>query len=312
MSSAHIDRTLNIASVLSIALFMFAPLVAVSIYIAAPGATLAEGTAEATVGVGVILRAVARRLFRAGARNVIRVTFGTMTRTVARTATTRLLRVFLRSVAGSAAKDMMDGEPKEDSQSASVSMMAIAIGVIGTALSFWGVLKFADTASVHALNSELGLSLPVLLAGAVIPLACFAVICRLAGKLFSAKTIFTTGFDGLLIQSYFTISGSFLPMTTDFEFQGKRKRCANAAILSLSIMLIIFAALRWIGIQTDNDFSIFLSAMFLTYAFVYSFPVQPLLGYSIWDRSKWMWLLMFAPILSAFLFAFPGVVAALL
>ncbi len=49
------------------------------------------------VGIGVILRATARRLLRTGARNVMRTTVGTFTRTTMRALTRRVVRIAVRS-----------------------------------------------------------------------------------------------------------------------------------------------------------------------------------------------------------------------
>jgi hypothetical protein len=311
-NGSRIDHILSFAAAFSVLLLIFGPLVAVSMYIATPAQTLATGAAEATVGVGVILRAVGRRLFRAGATHTIRITFGTITRTVARTITTRLVKLFIRSVAGSIAKDMMAAE-KSDKVLGSQSFAApVFVGTIATALSFWGVLSLAGADLVEALNQELHLPVLTLLVGAAIPLVCFALAGRACALLFSADLDLRTGIDGLLVQAYFTFSGAFLPMTTDIEFKGGSDRCAKAAACSLLIMLTFFVAFRTIGSLLDHDFSIYLSAMFLIYSFVYAFPVKPLLGNSIWAYNKWWWLLTFLPIILGFIFAFPGAVAALL
>lgn len=312
MNSTTIDRSLTYFASVTVVAFVALPLVVVSIYIAEPKVSLSPGATEATVGVGVILRAVAQRLFRAGATNVVRLTFGTMTRTIARTAVTRTIRIFIRSSAGSLAKDIMGRDDEVVQAAPRSSLLAIIYGLIGTALSFWGVLLFTSLSVVKQLEDELGLSMGFMILAAILPLVFLCFACLLAARLFQTRTIFLTRVDGLMIQAYFTLSGSFLPMTTDFEFHGSPRSKSHSSLFAIFLMMLAFIALRVLGAQLENSALIFASAMFLTYLFVYSFPVFPLLGFNIWHHSKLLWLCMFAPVLLAFLFVFPQSVAALL
>ena len=311
MKAWSIDRSLGWFAFINIAFLMLLPLVAISIYIVEPRVSLSPGATEATVGVGVILRAITRRLFRAGASNVVRLTFGTMTRTVARTAVNRTIRIFVRSSAGSLAKDLAGGEVRVES-GPNVSGRAIILGIIATAISFWGVLFVKAESMATPLNESLGLSVAFMMLAAVIPLVFLSFCCMLAGWVWGTKVLFSTGLDGLLIQGYFTVSGSFLPMTTDFEFRGTGRACSHSAILTIGLMMTAFGVLGVLGSQLHSPALVFLSAMFLTYVFVYAFPVRPLLGYCIWNHSKLLWLGIFVPILAAFLFLFPQSLAALL
>jgi hypothetical protein len=312
MKTATIDRSLTYFASVTVVLFVALPLVAVSAYIAEPKDSMSPGAVEATVGVGVILRAVAQRLFRAGASNVVRLTFGTMTRTIARTAVTRTIRIFIRSSAGSVAKDLMGRDGESVQVAPRASLTAIIYGLIGTAFSFWGVLLFTSMTVVEQLHDELGLSVGFMILAALIPLVYLCLACLLATRLFHTTTSFLTGLDGLLIQAYFTLSGSFLPMTTDFEFHGSPRAKSFSSLFAIFLMMFAFGVLRVLGAQLGDSSLVFASAMFLTYLFVYSFPVKPLLGFNIWRHSKLLWLCMFIPILAAFLFVFPQSVAALL
>lgn len=312
MKSTTIDRSLTYFASVTVVVFVAFPLLAVSIYIAEPKVSLSPGATEATVGVGVILRAVAQRLFRAGATNVVRLTFGTMTRTIARTAVTRTIRIFIRSSAGSLAKDIVGRDDEAVQAAPRVSLLSVIYGLVGTALSFWGVLFFTSASVVEQLENDLGLSMGFMILAALIPLAVLSLICLYTARLFHTRTSFLTGVDGLLIQAYFTLSGSFLPMTTDFEFHGSPRSKSHSSLFAIFLMMLAFIALRVLGSTLENSALIFSSAMFLTYLFVYSFPVKPLLGFNIWHHSKILWLCMFAPILLAFLFVFPQSVAALL
>ena len=308
MKTATIDSSLAYFASIAVVLGIVLPLVSVAVYVADPSLQISSGTAEATVGVGVILRAMAQRLFRAGATNVVRLTFGTMTRTVARTAVTRAVRIFIRSSAGSLAKEMA-GDTQVPPRT---SLSSVSFGLLGTAFSFWGVLLFKSPEVVEELQTALPLSFTFMIAAALIPLVCLCVACWLAARVFGTQTHFLTGIDGLLIQAYFTLSGSFLPMTTDFEFQGEQRSKSRSSLFALSVLLVICLVLRVVGIQLHSPQLIFVSAMFLTYLFVYAFPVKPLLGFHIWRHNKLLWLCMFAPILAAFIYAFPPSVAALL
>lgn len=62
MKAWSIDRSLGWFAFINIAFLMLLPLVAISIYIVEPRVSLSPGATEATVGVGVILRAITRRL----------------------------------------------------------------------------------------------------------------------------------------------------------------------------------------------------------------------------------------------------------
>ncbi len=312
MKSWSVDRALGIFAFLNLALFMFLPLLVISIYISEPRIATSSGVTEATVGVGVILRAITQRLFRAGASNAVRLTFGTMTRTMARTAVNRTIRVFVRSSAGSLAKELAGNEGATVGPSAVASGRAILLGIVATSFSFWGVLMIKSNTGNTPLGESLGLSLAFMLVAAAVPLVVLGLCCLLSARLFGTQYLISTGLDGLLIQGYFTFSGSFLPMTSDFEFRGSTRACSYSSIFTLSLMMIAFAAFGILGAQRHDSALVFLSAMFLAYVFVYSFPVKPLLGYCIWNHSKLLWLILFLPVLAAFLFIFPQSLAALL
>lgn len=97
----RLDKTLSWIAFASVFACLFLPMLLISYYVSEEASSLATGTAEATVGVGVVLRAIARRLFRAGASNVARLTFGTMTRALSRTAISRVTKLVVRGTVAS-------------------------------------------------------------------------------------------------------------------------------------------------------------------------------------------------------------------
>ena len=104
-----------------------------------------------------------------------------------------------------------------------------------------------------------------------------------------------------MLQAYFTGAGSFLPLTTDVEYEGDDKSACKLAVGSLLGMLGFFGIFFVAGGIYNLAILKFLGSMFLVYCFVYSFPIKPLEGHFIWSFNKLVWLLVMLPILISFM-----------
>ncbi|XZE42704.1 hypothetical protein SH467x_002235 [Pirellulaceae bacterium SH467] len=300
----RLDKTLSWIAFASVFACLFLPMLLISYYVSEEASSLAAGTAEATVGVGVVLRAIARRLFRAGASNVARLTFGTMTRALSRTAISRVTKLVVRGTVASELKGLVSD--RERPPLFATTFLAVLVGLVATVLSFWGGVQVTGS------KQDLTHSLPVweLALWSALPLLVLSLTLKLGESLFGATCRSVTGIDGLILQAYFTLSGSFLPMTTDFHLQGTARNQHRSAVLGISILLVLFLALKFVS-GTDYRLE-FIGSMFLTYAFVYSFPVNPLLGHTIWCESKPTWFALFLVVLGCFLFLLSEEMSSLL
>ena len=192
-----------------------------------------------------------------------------------------------------------DSNQKESSNLRQV--VSLTVGFTGLCLSFWGILHVIPAKDAETLVSSKGLSYleVALLAG--LPLLVYALLHKIFGKVFNVKTTYCTEFDGLLLQGYFTGAGSFLPLTTDVEYDGDKANKCKLASSALLGMLAIFGLLYLIGLTAGMASVSFLGSMFLIYCFVYCFPIQPLEGHFIWSHSKPAWVAITLPILLAFI-----------
>lgn len=268
------------------------------------------GTAGAAVGVGVILRSIARLLFRAGGRNFVRITLGTAFRTVSKTAISRTVRLFVRTVAAREIRGIVSAEsspagPVARPSASLANFVSIGLGLIAVA---------ASIACLHFIGDRgrfiTDIPLSVLMIFSACPLLIIWGAFASCRHLFAVDPIIRTGIDGLLIQTYFALSGSYLPLSTEFSFRGPPRQCCRAAIFVLATLLAAFIATACLsGGNPSWDFA---SGMCLTYAFVYGFPVKPLLGHVIWRWNRVVWGITFAPILICFLFFLSDSVATLM
>ena len=144
------------------------------------------------------------------------------------------------------------------------------------------------------------------------PLLVHALVTTLAARATGVGVTFRTQLDGLLLQGYFTGAGSFLPLATDVEYRGDeaaKARTATIALLSLLAVHLVLAAVgRGLGLYPFT----FAGAAVLMYCFVFSFPLAPLEGHHLWQRSKLLWLAVWLPTLVAFLANMPDVFAEVL
>jgi len=293
-----------VVAVLLVTLFL--PMFGIQMY--NEGVTLnKEAPGEITVGLIVILRATFRRLLRGLSVNIMQTTIGTFGRTSARTITRRFVkfvgRVLFGSIMqdGSSESEKIEKKPKPRRYTLINQMVALFFGFVGLCLSFWGILHVIPQDKVDILVGSRGLTEleAVLLAGA--PLLGYALFHWFFGRKFRIVTVYCTEIDGLILQGYFTGAGSFLPMTTDIEYYGRKKDKCKLAFSALLGMFFTFCVLYAAGEILDMGSLNFLGSMFLIYCFVYSFPIEPLEGHIIWSRSKLLWLSIAIPILLAFM-----------
>jgi hypothetical protein len=228
MKAAHFERiTLDLALV-SVLVCLFLPLILVAYFCAFEDIRGTERpSAEVTVGLAVIVRAAARRFLRAGVQNLLRTSVGTFVRASTRTMTRRMVRMSLGLLSKQALEDATaaDGPTR---QSMTRSLTAAVVGYLALCLSFRGVSRLVGPEAPSPIGS-LPLTTACLIAGA--PLLVYTLLMFLAAHWVGVRLRINTAIDGLLIQGYFTGAGSFLPMTTDFDYDGTpRERCWQACI----------------------------------------------------------------------------------
>lgn len=281
----------------------FLPLFLIRYYQDSFGGSGGPSAGEATVGVAVILRATARRLMRSGSSSILRTTLSAYTRASGRAVTRRAVKTGMRILFGSVSRQVIEesvgDEDVELEPDRSLGWIALLVGALALGLSFWGILEVIDPAVAADLTTSRGLDFVSAAALATVPLIVYALMNLVGGRLFGVHVRMTSAIDGLLLQAYFTGAGSFLPMTTDFEYEGGSDGAkARVAAFSLAVLYVIHLALTQFG--GDSYAVSFLSTMFLIYCFVYSFPIKPLEGYDILKYNKLLWLVFWVPILWSF------------
>ena len=313
-ASAAYEKYALVLSVLAVGVCMVLPLFLISAWDAATPGTL-QHAGEVTVGIGVILRATLRRIFRAAARGILRTTLSTVSRASTRTASRRMLRVIMKVLFGlvtsrdATEADSASPEHKPDSPRL-VSLYAIGISFVVLCLSFWGVLAVAPGS--EAVTSQRGLSVGVACLLAGVPILVYAAATYWLAALFGVQVRFAAEIDAILLQAYFTGAGSFLPMTTDVEYTGTKQQNARVAFGTIAIIygchLLLLLAASLTGLYVVE----FTASMFLIYAFVYVFPIAPLEGHDVWVHRKLLWLILFVPILLSFFVSFTETLTVLL
>ncbi len=319
MKDTSFER-LNLAlAVTCLGVCVFVPLVVISWGHAGSLELSTRASGEVAVGIAVILRATARRWLRASSRHLLRSTVGTYSRASARTVTRRAVKYSGRLLAGLLVRERGKLTPEQETEHASQNGAArlqsagsLLLGFLALSLSFRGVLARQSPADLLELTQHGQLSLPLasLLGGA--PLLVYAAVATLAGRVGGVRVRFQTALDGLLIQGYFTGAGSFLPMTTDVEYSGSERNKTWVAAVTLAALYLAHLLLGFAAHATGAYVFLFAGTLFLTYCFVFSFPIRPFEGYHLWARSRWLWLIFWLPILASFIGTLPASFAALL
>ena len=262
--------------------------------------------AEAAVGIGVILRATARRVVQFGARGAMRTAVSTVLRAIARTVTRRFTRVLLHTSAGTVSRNLANRAFDPDAvTTVSRSRWSLLIGVIGLAASFYGSVLVSDQLSRDSITQDFSLSWPLMVLLAAVPMVIYAGLIHMAGRLYGATTRFATELDGILLQGYFTGAGSFLPMLTDMVIHGDPKQRGKVAFWALGVLYLMHLGTLAVAYATGDGAASFAASMLLIYSFIYCFPIHPMEGYAIWKYSRLKWCVLFVPILVSFLVAFP-------
>lgn len=318
------DQLVLFAAILCVALLVFVPLLVIHVYVSEEAPAPGRGTSETAVGIGVVLRATIRRWFRFGSRKLLRTTIATYSRASARAFTRRVVKTAGRVILGSLVKGRnlplltASDQPESSDQAAAPTRtdtghrFSLLLGCVALSASFLGVLLAQtpdDLAQVTG-SGALTLLSASLIAG--VPLVVYAVALRAAARLNGGQVHFQTALDGLLLQGYFTGAGSFLPLTTDVQYGGDRSKHHRIAACGLAALYLCHLTFGIAGALSGIYVFQFASAMFLTYCFVFSFPIFPLDGYHLWERSRWLWLACWLPIMVSFIFALPPSFAILL
>ena len=314
MNTPGFERCAAWASGLWIGLVLFVPLLIIHRYQSNDPLAVASA-AEATVGIGVVVRATARRLLTTAASSLMRTGIVTLTRASARTFMRRMIRVSVRTVFGALARDvahtnedLVDADPNTHQH----PLIALALGFGGLWLSFWFVLTLLTPAQSTSVLLAPALS-PVLAATlAALPVVVYAFLAYLSARKQGTSVGYTTAIDGLLLQAYFAGSGSFLPVTTDLQYTGDGKQRMWASFSALGGLFLIHLLLSILWIWTDAYAVLFASTMFLIFCFVHSFPIRPLEGHDIWRESKVAWLALWVPIALSFFLSLPASFTAFL
>ncbi|MCA9570325.1 MAG: hypothetical protein KC656_20920 [Myxococcales bacterium] len=251
----------------AVALLMVFPVLAIGYGAAGAGGEVVSPVAtSATAALGVF--------FRAGARNVLRGTMLTTVRATSRTVTRRFARRGIQVLALMLVPDTVGALLGRGGGS---SAGAVITGILATALSFGGVLWIRQP----------GIGDPLLLSVlAVAPLAVHFGLVAVLARPFGLVARFATSLDGLLLQAYFTIAGSFLPLASDADLEGPAgaRAWVSAAVLGTLATFAIGLAL------VPGTLASQMSSLFLVYAFVYAFPLDPLPGGQIFAASRAGWL----------------------
>lgn len=302
---------LGALAVLAVLVLMFAPLFAIDLYGASLQGVSGRGT-EATVGIAVILRATARRFLRGASSNVMRTTAGALGRTSARALTRRSVKFAGRLFFGSMVSQAADEGDDEKPATAASQAFALGFGFVALCASFRGILYVVPESIADQIAASVGVGTwtASLLAG--LPLLIYAGLHLLFGSWLGVRTRYRTELDGVLLQAYFTGAGSFLPLTTDVDYEGTAEAKRKLATCSILGMFVLHLLLHYAGEFLGSGHVSFLSSVTLLYAFVYCFPIRPLEGHFIWSVHKGLWLLVTLPILVAFLFWLPPVFGEIL
>lgn len=311
-TSGPMTWALLVIPVLGVLLLVFLPVVLIAAY--EPGGSSLHGSRgeeEAAVGIAVILRATARRLLRTASSSVIRTTVGTISRTAARTFTRQVLRFSMRILGAGVVKNVVDQESgRTGIDTGRRSWVSLLVGLVVLALSFWGVVARSDGSLEASLTVDRGLDLLTVSLLAALPLLVYAGINLVVGRLLGVVVAFETAVDGVLLQAYFTGSGSFLPMTTDVVYEGTDTQRAKLSIASIGGLFLchILLATAFSG----SPVAVMASNFFLVYCFVFAFPIKPLEGWEVWNRSKLLWVVVWGPILYSFVKFLPADFASVL
>ena len=316
---SNFERGAFWSSLLIAVVAFFAPLFLIWYYQDAFGTQDGPSGGEATVGVAVILRATARRLMRSGSSSIMRTTLSAYTRASGRAVTRRAVKFGMRVLFGSVSRQVVDetvkeagGETSQETEpDTTVGWFSLPVGALALLLSFWGILCVIPEEKAAELTTDKGLGFWTAAGFATIPLVVYALMNLVGGRLFGVHVRMTSALDGLLLQAYFTGAGSFLPMTTDFEYEGGSDGAnAKVAAFSLGVLYLIHLGLNAFG---GGSYQVeFLSTMFLIYCFVYSFPIKPLEGYDILKFNKLLWFVFWVPILWSFGVSLPNTFAGIL
>lgn len=290
----------NGAALLIFAICMLMPLWLVRAYTngLAADVGLVASAGGITIGIAAIFRSISR--------NLLRTSFGVVARTTARA----ISRHWTDHVVHWIEKAFNRDPVKRAAPHEPHTTVSIVVGLVGTAMSYCGVLLVVPTSVRGAVLGDIPLSLAGFIA--IVPLTCYFGLVFLAGRLFSVNVVIRTELDGLVLQLYFTLAGSFLPLLSDGEYDGTPKRKAHAALFSLGGLLAIHLVLHLLAIATASPFLGHLASVFLLYAFVLSLPLHPLDGSEIWTWHKGAWALFFAAVLAAFNLNVPEVFYAII
>ncbi|MGE0384119.1 MAG: hypothetical protein AB7Q97_05265 [Gammaproteobacteria bacterium] len=308
------DRALGAVELIVCSVFLFGPLFLIAFY--SNGVTAGEvaGVGGASVGMAVILRATARRILGTAAGGILRASFAAFSRASSRTVMRRAVRFALRMLFAAIARDRPIGDQTADPQAANrrSAWLPVLTGAIGLSLSFAGVLALLpDPARIAIAGETTGTALAAV-ACAGLSLVVYALIVAAAARRFGVSLRFNTAFDGLLLQAYFTGGASFLPLTTDVEYEGPARQRMFVAAATLAGLLAVHFVLWALAGATGWKTAQVAAGMVMVFCFVYSFPISPLDGYQIWSASKRAWCAAWVPILLVFITHFPDVLSSVL
>ncbi|MCG8418579.1 MAG: hypothetical protein MJE77_11620 [Proteobacteria bacterium] len=258
-----------------------------------------DGSFSAAAGAGGAAVGIAA-IFRSASRDILRTSFGVAARTAARAISRHWTHLIIQWVA----RTFNLAEPTARVDGTPHPIAAIVMGYVALAISYGAVLSLVDPASRTVL---LGSSpLPVLAAVSACPLLCYYSLAYGAGKALDVRIIPRTEIDGLVLQIYFTAAASYLPLTSEAEYHGPRRKRKYVALIVIGGLFALHLVVGMIGAAFGLELLEHVAVLLLLHAFVFSFPFEPLDGRHIWENSKLMWLGTFLPIALAFHYRIPA------
>ncbi|MCB9663979.1 MAG: hypothetical protein H6732_07685 [Alphaproteobacteria bacterium] len=275
----------------AVAICMVAPVIAVHSYEQIQTAPTGRVATGATAALGV--------LFRSSARNLVRGAMMTTMRTTSRAASRRVARRAARALAGTFVRSQAFGGAVEGALAGTVT------GMVALALSLAAVLWLAPVDESAAILG--GTPVWVLAMVGVVPAAVHLAATAGAARLLGVGHTIVSAADGLLLQAYFTVAGSFLPLAYDVQLEGAVEARARVGLAGIGALLGLYGLAAGLAVATGLVLFQQLAAVAVVYAFVFSFPLPPLDGGHLFAWRWWAWLSVAVVVLGAFASGLPEV-----
>lgn len=313
MNEDRFERITFFASLLFAFVFLFLPIFYIGFFLNTENS--AEDytvIASSAYGIVAVTRTIMRRILTASASNIARLNLAFFSRTIGRAVLRRLLRLTIRILARTFFVSIKKntnisrvGKRKETERRR--RLFPLALGSIVLSISLAGVLLGNDSAIYNKIIIDGGYEFYWLYfsLSASAPLIVYGIASIVIAKKMNIDLRINTALDGVILQIYFTMAGSFLPLTTDFEYKGKSYDRMRVSLYSLSIMYGCYILLYFLYLLSSEIIFSFLSFMFLLNCFVVSFPLKPFEGHYVWRESRLLWMCVWLVIIFSYSFTVP-------